>query len=77
MNLFLICTGLFLVIVSAAWPILLVMSYSSKNELEARLKALETENAPPVWWFLRHFQNHRIAVAWAGLVLVMLGMLVQ
>jgi hypothetical protein len=76
MNLILVCTGLFLVIVGVAWPILLVMSYSSESELEAKLETLNTEKASLGWKFLLHIHSHRISVAWTGLVLVILGLLV-
>jgi hypothetical protein len=76
MNLFLICAGLFFIIVGAAWPIVLVMSYSSGAQLETKLKAIDTESASTGRRFLRLIQNHRMSVAWIGLVLLMLGILV-
>ena len=75
MRLLLISAGLFFIFIGAAWPIFLVMSYSSKAELEAKLKSEDAAKDSAAWRLLRFVHNHRLTLVWVGLVLLPFGLI--
>lgn len=75
MRLLLTCTRLVIIFVGAAWPIVLVMSYSSEAEMEAKLKSSDEATDSAAWRLLRFIHYHRLTLVWVGLVLLLFGLL--
>jgi hypothetical protein len=76
MRLLLTCAGLFLIIVGVAWPIVLVMSYSSEAQLEVKQESEDRKNFSSAWRLLYAIQNHRMTVVWLGMLLLLSGLFI-